>query len=134
MRMLIGAFLALLAFVMPAAAEKAPLSVDGATNVTVEQAAELFDEGVLFVDVRKGSDWEAGRIPASINLYVKDALTEEALAAEAGKDDKIVFYCNGAKCGLSSEACAKAIEWGYSQVYYMRDGFPGWEQAGMPIE
>ena len=134
MRMIMAVLLALLALMSPAAAEKAPLSVDGATTVTIDEAAALFDEGVVFVDVRKASDWEAGRVPGSINLYVKEELTEDALMSDVAKADKVVFYCNGKKCGLSAEACAKAVSWGYTQVYYMRDGFPGWESAGMPVE
>ena len=134
MRSILCALMTLLALAGPAMAETAPMSVDGATTVTIDEAAVLFDEGVVFVDVRKPSDWEAGRIPGSINLYFRDGLTEDALLAETGKDEKVVFYCNGVKCDLSSAACAKAVEWGYTQIYYMRDGFPGWEQAGMPVE
>lgn len=134
MRMIMAALLAIFAFMSTATAETAPQSVDGATTVSIDEAAALFDEGVIFVDVRKASDWDAGRIPGSLNLYVKEDLTEDALTSEVAKTDKVVFYCNGKKCGLSAEACAKAVTWGYTQVYYMRDGFPGWEAAGMPVE
>lgn len=135
MRTIFAALLALVAMFNPAlAAEEAPLSVDGATTISIDEGATLFDEGVLFVDVRKASDWDAGRVPGSVNLYANEALTEDALMAEAGKDEKVVFYCNGQKCGLSAKSCAKAVSWGYTQVYYLRDGFPGWEQAGLPVE
>jgi len=45
-------------------AEVSPASVDGATTVSVEAAADLFGAGVTFVDVRKPADIELGRIPA----------------------------------------------------------------------
>lgn len=133
MRIVFAALLGLLTLIGPAQAEQAPPEVAGATTITIDEGAAMFDEGVLFVDVRKGSDYDAGRVPGAVNLYVHD-LTDEALGAEAAKGDKIVFYCNGVKCDLSSKACEKAVSWGYSQIYYMRDGFPGWESAGLPVE
>lgn len=131
---IVAALVALLTFMSPAYAEQAPATVDGATTINVDQAAALFDEGVVFVDVRKPSDYDAGRIPGSVNLYLNDGLTADALADEVDKNEKVVFYCNGVKCAMSSKACAKAVEWGYTQVQYMRDGFPGWEAAGLPVE
>ena len=131
---IIAALVAVLTFMTPALAEQAPANVDGATTVSIDQAAALFDEGVVFVDVRKPSDYDAGRIPGAVNLYLNDGLSDGALGEEVGKDEKVVFYCNGVKCAMSSKACAKAVGWGYSQVYYLRDGFPGWESAGLPVE
>jgi len=45
-----------------ATAEVSPASIDGATTVSIEAAADLFGNGVKFVDVRKPADVEAGRI------------------------------------------------------------------------
>lgn len=130
----IAAFVVFLAFMAPAYAEQAPANVAGATTISTDQAVALFDEGVLFVDVRKSSDFDAGRVPGSVNLYLNDGLSADSLGSEVGKDEKVVFYCNGVKCAMSSEACAKAVAWGYTQVYYMREGFPAWETAGLPVE
>ena len=41
------------------ASEESPLTVAGATTVTVDEAIELFDQGVPFIDVRKPSDFES---------------------------------------------------------------------------
>lgn len=116
------------------AKEDSPLTVAGATTVDTAKARALFDQGVAFVDARKDSDWEAGRIPGAIHLDVKKALTEEALAAEVKKDEPVVFYCNGKKCHRSSKASAMAVGWGWKKVYYYRDGFPAWKAAGNPVE
>ncbi len=35
---------------------------------------------------------------------------------------------------LSSKACVNAVVWGFEQVYYFREGFPGWKAANCPIE
>jgi len=51
-----------------------PMTVDGATTVTTEEAKKLFDQGVLFVDVRRDSDWEVGRVQDAIHLNSKSTL------------------------------------------------------------
>lgn len=111
-----------------------PVSVEGAVTVTPEEAMALYDEEVTFVDVRKPSDFDAGRVPGAIHLDVKSALSEASLAEVAGKDDPVLFYCNGHACMRSSQACSMAVGWGYTKVYYLRDGYPAWESAGFPVE
>ncbi|MEJ2622861.1 MAG: rhodanese-like domain-containing protein [Candidatus Thiodiazotropha sp.] len=115
-------------------AEEAPLKVDGATTVDAVKAKELFDQGVLFVDPRRISDFEAGRIPDAVSLEMKSVFSEASLAEHAQKSDPIVFYCNGPKCLRSAKVSKLAIGWGYTNVYYFRDGFPAWQAAGYPTE
>lgn len=118
----------------PAIGAESPATVEGATTVDTAKASELFDAEVAFVDARKDSDWDAGRIPGAIHLDVKKALTPESLEAEVKKDEPVVFYCNGHKCMRSSKASAMAVSWGWKKVYYYRDGFPAWKAAGNPVE
>jgi rhodanese-related sulfurtransferase len=61
-------------------------------------------------------------------------MTAESLEAEVPKDEAVVFYCNAAACDRSSWGAALAIEWGWKDVYYFRDGYPGWTKAGYPVE
>ncbi len=44
-------------------AKESPMNVEGATTVDTAKAHELFNQEVAFVDARKDSDWDAGRIP-----------------------------------------------------------------------
>ncbi len=111
-----------------------PEKVNGATTIDTLQAKSLFDKGALFVDSRKNSDWDAGRIPDAVHLELKTNFTAESLASEASKGEAIVCYCNGHKCMRSSSCSAQAVTWGYSKVYYYRDGFPAWKAAGYPTE
>lgn len=116
------------------AAEVSPETVAGATSVDANMAKSLFDQGVLFVDVRKDSDWDAGRIPGAEHLELKKIYDEASLAELMGKEEAVVIYCNGPKCMRSSEASAKAVSWGFKKVYYFRGGYPDWVAAGFPIE
>ena len=111
-----------------------PTTVDGAKTVNAAEAKALFDKGAIFVDTRKSKDWDAGRIPDAIHLDVKKKLSEETLGKEVKKGDSVVMYCNGHGCMRSSKATAMAVGWGYSNVYYFRDGFPAWKAAGYPVE
>ena len=111
-----------------------PETVVGATTVAAGQAKALFDDEAAFVDLRKENMWNSGRIPGAIWLDFKTAFSADTLAAEVDKDEKVVFYCSGVRCPRSSKASARAVEWGYSQVYYFREGFPAWKKANYPVE
>ncbi len=114
--------------------ESTPEKVAGATTVDAAQAKKLFDQEALFVDLRKENMWNSGRVPGAIWLDMKTAFNQEALEAEAKKDEVLVFYCSGVRCPRSAKACVKALEWGYTKVNYFRGGFPAWKNAGYPIE
>lgn len=111
------------------------MTVDGATTVSAADAKALFDNGALFVDVRKPSDWDAGRIPGAVHMDNKKGnFTSAALSTQAEKNENIVIYCNGESCPRSSKGSKSAVSWGYTNVKYFRDGFPSWKAAGYPVE
>ncbi len=136
MKKILFLLVAAMMFHSPAwASAESPLVIDGAVTVSAEEAKALFDSEVLFVDVRKDSDWDAGRIPGAVHLdNKKGVFSEAALSAEIGKDEKVVIYCNGPKCMRSSKGCTSAVAWGFTNVYYFRGGFPEWKAAGFPVE
>jgi len=127
--------IAMVFLILPAQAQAvSPTTISGAKTVSAIEAKKLFDDGVMFLDVRKNSDWDAGRVPEAEYLESKKAFTESALSEIAKKSDAMVIYCNGEKCMRSSKAASKAVAWGYSNVYYFRDGYPAWKAAGYPTE
>lgn len=127
-------FLFLMVFSMAAIAADSPMTVSDATTVDTVKAKQLFDDEVLFLDVRKNSDWDAGRVPGAVHIELKKKLSAEAMMEEMKKDEAVVIYCNGASCLRSSVASKKAVDWGFTNVYYYRDGFPAWKNAGHPVE
>ncbi len=133
MKRLLAAALAVAVSAVPALAAS-PTEIAGAVTVTVDEAAELFDAGVVFVDVRKRSDFEAGSVPGAVHLDLKSDFSEDTLSGAVAKDARVVIYCNGVECMRSSKACAKAVDWGFKSVFYLRDGYPAWEAAGLPIQ
>jgi rhodanese-related sulfurtransferase len=114
--------------------EISPIEIAGATSVDAAAAKRLFDRGVPFVDVRGDSDWSFGHIPGAIHLDLDQAFGETSLSAVAGKDQQVVIYCMGPRCLRSSQACALAVSWGFTQVFYFREGLPAWKAAGYSVE
>jgi PQQ-dependent catabolism-associated CXXCW motif protein len=133
-----------------------PATVAGGRAIgTVEAEALWRDHRALFVDVLPaprrpenlpaetlwkpvarrdipGSLWlpDVGRgaLSAEIDGYFRDNL------ARASNDDKaarIVLYCL-ADCWMSWNATKRAAAYGYTQLYWYRDGTTGWEAAKLP--
>ncbi len=117
-----------------ARAEIAPVKVIGATTVDTMFAKGLWDKGnITFIDVRKEADYKAGHIPKAKHLSL-DNLTSESLSAVVKKDQPVLFYCNGVTCTASSQAVKKALEWGWTSVFYYRKGMPAWKGAALEVE
>ena len=58
------------------------------------------------------------------------------MLAEAvpAKDAPVLFYCNGLSCGRAANAAQKAVDWGYSNVYYYALGMDEWRELGLPLQ
>ncbi len=102
--------------------------VEGATKIDVSTAHSMHESGAKFFDARGNWRWKLGHIPGAFSF------TETTLIELAGKTEDVVFYCGGTDCKLSANASAQALTWGYANVYYFAEGFPGWQTAGYSIE
>ena len=124
--------------------------VKGATVIDVATAKFFHDRGVVFIDVRpEVQGWIPGAVHLSEPRPVAPSnrrLTETTLMNILDKTDEVVFYCGvlaqhleqlaekGPGCHYSPFASAKALTWGYQNVFYFAKGFPGWKEAGYPVE
>lgn len=54
--------------------------------------------------------------------------------ARGDKSREIVFYCHHAKCWLSYNSALRAIQLGYTNVYWFRGGLNTWAAQGLPME
>ncbi|MCB1984727.1 MAG: rhodanese-like domain-containing protein [Burkholderiales bacterium] len=113
------------------AGDLAPEKIAGARTISTDTAKLLLDRGYPFVDVRGQSDFDKGHLPGAYHLSVKSAdFTVEKLSKIAAKDATIIFYCNGVACMGSAMATEKAIQWGWRNIFYYREGYKGWLDAG----
>lgn len=111
----------------------APMNVDGSQLIDSKKAYEMYQKGVKFIDVRPDRFIKGGIIKNAYHLYI-DSFTKEKLNKIAKANEAIVIYCNGQGCSLSAEAIVKAVEYGYTNIYYYRDGYPAWNHYNLPSE
>lgn len=81
-----------------------------------------------------GSLWLAevgrGALSPALDRYFRDGL---AAATGGDKSRPVVFYCLS-DCWLSWNATKRAASYGYTRLYWYRDGTDGWETAQLPTE
>lgn len=97
----------------------------------VELMALLNDRpDLLLVDVRTDREWQKGHIGGACFLdFLEDDFRERA--ASLPKDRPIAVYC--AAGGRSADAMAFLSNAGFKEVYNLRGGFYGWEDAGREV-
>ncbi|MEE9250104.1 MAG: rhodanese-like domain-containing protein, partial [Alphaproteobacteria bacterium] len=111
------------------------VSVQGVTEIDVNTAKTLYDRGVRFIDVRDPKSWTLGHIPAAFSLWLGGRLSEARVMEIVDKTEEVVFYCNcGMGCNMSPKASAKAVAWGYRNVYFFKGAVSAWDAAGYPLE
>jgi len=112
----------------------APMQVQGSATIDSKTAYDYYNMNALFLDVRPyNMVRQQGKIKDAVNIYVDD-MTPERMAKVTQKVNPVIIYCNGAGCSLSAEAAVKLVKWGYSNVYYYRDGYPAWQYYKLPVE
>lgn len=85
---------------------------------------------VIIYDVRPSEEFNAGHIPGSINVPLREL---EKQLKDAPKDKEIVAYCRGPHCVLAYDAVASMRDRGFS-ARRLENGFPEWKRAGRPVE
>ncbi len=70
-----------------------------------------------------------GALPEPLDAYFRAAL---ARATGGDKSAAVVLYCL-ADCWMSWNATKRAAAYGYTQLYWYRDGTTGWEAAALPM-
>ncbi len=121
-------------FVTPGLAEADHLA--SVTVIDAEQLKRWIDAGkpMTLVDSRVAAEYKTGHIPTAVNILAA-AMERERARLPGNKSVVLVFYCNGwPECKKSHEAASKAVEWGYQNVFWLRDGLPVWQAKGYPVE
>ena len=111
----------------------APMHVSGSQNVDSQKAYEMFKKGAKFIDVRPPRFLKEGKIKNAHHLYV-GSFSKQKLNSIAKENENIIIYCNGQSCSLTAEAIVKAVDYGYKNIFYYRDGYPAWKHYKLPIE
>lgn len=114
------------------AAEK---TKDGVSVVSSEQLKELLDSkaaGLALIDARTPQEYQEAHILGAVSIPLS-ALEKDASLLKFAKKTRLVFYCNGIKCGKSGKSALIARSLGYPDIAVYADGMPVWEEKGYPI-
>ncbi len=99
-----------------------------ATTELIELIAQRND--LLLIDVRTDKEWDAGHIEGACFLdFLEDDFKPRAEALPTNRP--IAVYC--AAGGRSEDAMKLLQKAGFGEIYNLRNGFYGWEDAGRPV-
>jgi rhodanese-related sulfurtransferase len=103
---------------------------------SVQMAKEIFDTGQsVFVDARPLDNFNEGHIQGAYPLPIgsfEDGI--EQFYETYPFSTHIVTYCTGRECLDSHELAQFLMDIGYNDVRVFIDGYPAWEENGLPIE
>src|SRR6476619_2416141 len=102
-------------------------------EVDPAQVSEHLGNGIVLVDVRESTEWDAGHIPGA--KHVPRGYLESRVEGAVGSDrsQEIVLYCAS---GQRSELAAHTLtdQLGYANVKSMTGGITLWKDRGYKVE
>ena len=112
-----------------------PETIDGVINVGAEGLIEKVMEipELVLIDSRITSDRKEGYIEGSISLPDIETSCETLAATIRTTSTPVLFYCNGIKCGRSARAAQIALDCGYKEIYWYRNGMEEWQEKQYPL-
>jgi molybdopterin/thiamine biosynthesis adenylyltransferase/rhodanese-related sulfurtransferase len=102
-------------------------------EVDPAQVSEHLGNGIVLVDVRESTEWDAGHIPGAKHVprgYLESRV-EGAVGAD--RDQEIVVYCaSGQRSALAANTLKSEL--GYTNVKSMTGGITLWKDRGYKVE
>ena len=102
-------------------------------EVDPAQVSEHLGNGIVLIDVRESTEWDAGHIPGA--KHVPRAYLESRIEGAAGADrsQEIVLYCaSGQRSALAAHTLTDQL--GYENVKSMTGGITLWKDRGYKVE
>lgn len=116
----------------------------GVTIVSTEKAQGMIaNKGVQVFDMRKALNYGKGHLPGAVSLPYKWTKkghpsqrtgTFDISKLPEDKNTAILFHSDGPNGWKSYYASKAAVEAGYKNVLWMRDGFAEWSGKGYTVE
>ena len=103
-------------------------------EVAAPEALKILDAGdAIFVDSRDEKDYRKDHIPGAINIPMRQWAEVEANATKRlSRGAKLVLYCYGGACGLSTRMGKRLLELDYQHPIVLQRGWAEWTEAGYP--
>jgi rhodanese-related sulfurtransferase len=100
-----------------------------ATEVSIQDAATLRDQGALVLDVREPDEWASGHIPDATLIPLGEL---PARTGELPADRTIVVICRSGNRSAQGRDILRAA--GFAEVTSVTGGMTDWIAAGLPVE
>lgn len=98
-------------------------------EVSIDQAYQLYQEKVAFLDVRTPQEWNDAHVPGSTLLPLEELANR---VDELPQDLELVVYCRSGN--RSGEAARILLEAGFTDVYSMQGGLKDWIAADYEVD
>src|SRR5687768_8077636 len=102
-------------------------------EVDPAQVSEHLGNGIVLIDVRESTEWDAGHIPGA--KHVPRGYLESRVEGVAGADrsQEVVLYCaSGQRSALAAHTLKELL--GYENVKSMTGGITLWKDRGYKVE
>lgn len=103
---------------------------------TADEAKKWLDDPqTVFIDNRHEKDYAAGHVRGAILLSPENKEQRfPGVEPLIPQGSRLILYCYGPDCDMAETVAAFLIDLGYFDLMIMTDGYPGWEQKGLPIQ
>lgn len=102
--------------------------------VNVAMAKKLYDKGAYFFDAREKRHYLKEHVKGAFPVYFDVSKAEYiVIQLPKNKDEKVLFYCYGETCANSYEAALAVRKLGYTNIYWLLNGFGEWKENKFPV-
>jgi rhodanese-related sulfurtransferase len=113
----------------------APDNMPGTTIVSAEEVIEMIlaNPELVLIDSRKKTEYIKGHIEGAVNIVNTELVLEDLESIAPDRNRALLFYCNGVRCLRSSDSIARAVDWGYTNIFWFRGGWNEWTEKRLPV-
>lgn len=104
--------------------------------ISLEDAKKrYFDQSAIFLDARSPEDYEQGHIKGAFNLPQENMEEKFSEVMENIPPERsIVVYCDGENCRSGSDLAVFLLEFGFTHVKVLVNGWSVWQENHLPVE
>jgi rhodanese-related sulfurtransferase len=104
----------------------------GTKDVSVNEAVQLMNRrDAIVLDVRDAEEYAAGHIPNARHVPVAD-VEKRWKELEKLKQRPVIVSCRSGNRAAAAAAVLRKN--GFAEVFPLKGGMQGWQQANMPVE
>lgn len=104
--------------------------------VTIEEAENLINDPLaVFIDTREEKDYMLGHVSGALFLSPEEKENRfPGIEPLITPNMKLILYCYGPECDMAEKVSAFLINFGYTNIVIMNEGYAAWEKKGLATE